>query len=144
MIKKWREQQQHLPPPPATKGEGEGTSSDGSGGFWDRNSIDWEAISKGLHKMEGGEAREDGGVPPPALSPTACEILWKYLAYGQIVTEADLTLLPDTSLPRLSASARMDPLPVAVSQPSHTTVPGRLSVNYHVMCYVFLLTEYMH
>lgn len=61
VIKKWQEAQQ-----------AEATS----GG------INWEIISRDLNSSMGeGETH---------LTPSACQVLWKYLAYGQMVTEADL------------------------------------------------------
>lgn len=65
VIKKWQEGQ-----PQATKN-----------GINSASGINWEDISRDLNRA--GDGSDD-------LTPAACQILWRYLAYGQIVTEEDL------------------------------------------------------
>jgi hypothetical protein len=76
VIKKWQEQQQLKGGSPAA--------------------INWDSISQDLNKMGDGDA---------PLSPSACQILWKYLAYGQVLTEADLLEAKPTGSTASSSSS---------------------------------------
>jgi hypothetical protein len=67
-IKNWQEKQQLA----ASGAPGEKNSA---------GAINWEDISRDLNAMSNGGSK---------LTASACQVLWRYLAYGQIVTEADL------------------------------------------------------
>jgi hypothetical protein len=71
--------------------------------------INWTKISQDLNNR--GSAN---------LTPSACQILWTYLAYGQVVTEADL-LSPSSFPPPLRVSRD---IVTTTSGGGGTDVPG--------------------